>query len=88
MRKASIVAGSVAMAAAGSAIFGGVALAGHHHGDHNTKGGNGNGGDATNNCLNVGVGVLSGIGVAGDGDSREGTCKANANGTGGDAGDY
>jgi len=58
MRKASVVAGSIATATAGSAIFGGVALAcGHHHGghhesNHSTEGGNGTGGDATNNCLN------------------------------------
>ena len=103
MRRASVVAGSIAVATAGSAIFGGVALASnchkhnshhnghhnnHHSSDHNTRGGDGNGGNATNNCLNVGVPILSGIGVGGSGSSDAGNCTANANGTGGDASDY
>ncbi|HEY9415019.1 MAG TPA: hypothetical protein VIQ30_09700 [Pseudonocardia sp.] len=102
MRKASIAIGTIAAAAAGSAVFGGVALAGnhccnshhngHHNGhshsnsyDHNSRGGDGVGGDATNNCLNVGVPILSGIGIGGQGAAGGAGCEANANGRGGDA---
>jgi len=99
MRKASVVAGSIAAATAGSAILGGVALAdchhhnshhnghhnGHHSSDHNTRGGDGVGGNATNNCLNVGVPILSGLGIGGSGDADGASCTANANGTGGNA---
>ena len=70
MRKTSVVAGTVAVAAAGSAVLGGVALAG---------------GEATNNCLNVGIPILSGIGVAGQGQASGASCSATANGTGGSA---
>ena len=99
MRKASVVAGSIAAATAGSAIFGGIALASncpkyksehkhhsaHHSSDHNTRGGDGYGGNATNNCLNVGAPILSGIGVGGSGSADGASCTANANGSGGNA---
>jgi hypothetical protein len=86
MRKSSVVAGTVAAATAGSALFGGVALAwgGHHHG-YFDRGGNGVGGKATNNCLNIGIPILSGLGVGGTGDAKGATCSASANGTGGGA---
>src|SRR5581483_8041177 len=96
MRKASIVAGSIAAATAGSAAFGGIALAScHHHSEHHwgghrtshesDRGGNGTGGTATNNCLNIGVPILSGIGIAGTGAASGASCTATANGTGGNA---
>ena len=55
--------------------FAGVALAG--------GGGNGVGGTATNNCLNVGIDLLAGTGVAGQGTALAATCNATANGSGG-----
>jgi hypothetical protein len=105
MGKASKTAVSVAIAAAGSMLFGGVALACvHHDGEHynggheghvsytayyrtddNSHGGNGHGGHATNNCLNVGVPVLSGIGAGGQGGAHGASCNASANGRGGNA---
>jgi hypothetical protein len=88
MRKASVVARTVAVAAAGSALFGGVAFAWggwHHHHHYFDEGGNGTGGTATNNCINVGAPILSGIGIAGWGGARGATCSASANGYGGDA---
>ncbi|MBA2322568.1 MAG: hypothetical protein H0V92_00595 [Pseudonocardiales bacterium] len=94
MQKRSVVAGSVAFATAGSAMFGGVALAGNcdkSGGDdnssysHNSYGGDGKGGTATNNCLNVGVPILSGIGILGQGDAGGASCNASADGTGGAA---
>jgi hypothetical protein len=86
MRKASVVAASVAAATAGSAMLGGVALAwGGHHDSSIDRGGDGTGGKATNNCLNVGIPILSGNGVLGQGDAKGATCNATANGTGGSA---
>jgi hypothetical protein len=95
MRKASIAIGAIAAAAAGSAVFGGVALAGchdgchshhhHHHGDHNSRGGDAFGGDATNNCLNVGVPIASGNGILGQGEADGASCHASANAYGGDS---
>ncbi|MBA2324871.1 MAG: hypothetical protein H0V92_12965 [Pseudonocardiales bacterium] len=98
MQKRSVVAGSIAMAAAGSAMFGGVALAGGDgcgggcgegdggdHYSHNTEGGDGKGGTATNNCLNLGIPILSGIGILGQGSTDAASCTATANGTGGGA---
>jgi len=42
----------------------------------------GNGGTATNNCLNVGIPILSGINViAGQGTAIAASCTANANGS-------
>jgi len=41
----------------------------------------GNGGSATNNCVNVGVPILSGIGLlAGEGAVSAASCSASANG--------
>lgn len=91
MRKASVVARSIAVAIAGSAILGGgVALADchhhkHHDSDHDAKGGDGKGGTAINNCIIIGGSVLSGEGIGGSGTSDGGKCVANANGGGGDA---
>ena len=84
MRKTSVAAASVALATAGSAVLGGVALAGGHHHYHGEYAGNGEGGKAINNCLNVGIPILSGIGLGGEGKSKGASCKANANGYGGD----
>ncbi|MDQ2708275.1 MAG: hypothetical protein M3Z25_11820 [Actinomycetota bacterium] len=77
MNKVKIGASVLAVAAAGSAVLGGVALA--------ATGGSGTGGTATNNCLNVGIPILSGIGVLGQGTSSGASCAATANGTGGSA---
>jgi hypothetical protein len=94
MRKASIAARSIAVAIAGSAILGGVALAdchhhshdgGHRESDHNAKGGDGKGGTAINNCIIIGGSVLSGNGVGGNGSADGGKCIAYANGDGGNA---
>jgi hypothetical protein len=97
MRKASIAIGTIAAATAGSAVFGGVALAGchdgchshhhgHHHGSyHHTRGGDAFGGEATNNCLNVGVPILSGDAIGGSGKAQGAGCYASANASGGDA---
>ncbi|MDQ2708274.1 MAG: hypothetical protein M3Z25_11815 [Actinomycetota bacterium] len=97
MQKRSVVAGSIAMATAGSAMFGGIALAGgegcggcgegHGGGEHHSssEGGNGTGGTATNNCLNVGIPILSGLGILGQGKADGASCTATANGTGGNA---
>jgi hypothetical protein len=87
MRKASVVTGSIAVATLGSAVLGGVALAGGHHyySDDDSYGGEGKGGEATNNCLNVGIPILSGLGLGGSGDAEGATCDADASGTGGDA---
>ena len=94
MRKSFITAAVLALATAGSMTFvGGTALAGgchegcggeHHQSDEDT-GGAGTGGTATNNCLNVGIPIVSGNGVAGTGSAPGATCNASANGTGGAA---
>jgi len=68
----------VALAGTG---FSGMAMAGGDGG----VGGNGAGGTATNNCLNVGVPILSGTGIAGQGTAVGAQCNATANGTGGNA---
>ncbi len=81
MRKSSIGVAILATAASGSAVLGGVALAT----DGNSFAGSGTGGTATNNCLNVGVPVLSGIGLGGSGVASGASCAAAANGTGGSA---
>ncbi|MBA2324870.1 MAG: hypothetical protein H0V92_12960 [Pseudonocardiales bacterium] len=80
MNKVKIGTSVLAVAAAGSAVLGGVALA-----SGSASGGDGSGGTATNNCLNVGVPILSGIGVLGQGTSSGASCTATANGTGGAA---
>lgn len=83
MRKASAVAGLLAVVTSGSMMLGGTALAWHHHWWSDDDGGNGKGGTATNNCINVGVPILSGIGVAGSGVADGASCVASANGSGG-----
>lgn len=86
MHKASAVAGLLAVVTSGSMMLGGTALAWHHHHWwHDSDGGNGKGGTATNNCLNVGVPILSGIGLAGSGAASGASCVASANGSGGNA---
>lgn len=85
MRKSAVVAGTVAAAAAGSAAFGGVALAWDGHHSHFARGGNGARGKAANNCLNIGIPILSGIGLGGSGKASGATCNASTNGTGGSA---
>jgi len=67
----------VAVAVAASALLGGVALA--------DTGGSGTGGTATDNCVNVGIPILSGIGIAGTGVASGASCVATANGSGGSA---
>ncbi|HJQ64913.1 MAG TPA: hypothetical protein VJ816_00980 [Gemmatimonadales bacterium] len=79
MRKAPVMAGLLAVVASGAMLMEGTAIAGHHH----HRGGNGYGGDATNNCINVGVPILSGIGIAGSGHASGARCRASANGNGG-----
>jgi hypothetical protein len=74
MRK-TIFAGILVAATAGTALLSGSALA--------DSGGAGTGGTATNNCLNVGIPILSGLGVAGTGIASAASCAATANGTGG-----
>jgi hypothetical protein len=100
MRKSTIVLGSVAVAAIGSTALGGMALAGGHHHcceykhshskgksySDNDYARGGDGGKATNNCVNIGVPILSGIGVGGEGKAGGAGCTANANG--GDATAY
>jgi hypothetical protein len=76
MRK-TICAAILVAAAVGTSLLSGTALA--------DSGGNGTGGSATNNCLNVGVPILSGLGVAGHGTATAASCDASANGTGGSA---
>jgi hypothetical protein len=74
MRKSFVVPALLALGVS-SALLSGVALA--------DTGGAGSGGSATNNCLNVGVPILSGLGVAGTGTATAASCGATANGTGG-----
>jgi hypothetical protein len=74
MRK-SFVASALLAVVVGSTVLSGVALA--------DSGGSGTGGTATNNCLNVGVDLLAGIGVAGTGIANAASCTATANGNGG-----
>jgi len=80
MSKANIGVAVLVAGAAGSVALGGVALAWVGN-----AGGAGTGGTSTNNCVPIGVNVLSGIGVAGTGAARAGSCDATANGTGGNA---
>jgi hypothetical protein len=78
MSKTKIGVAALATVAAGSAALSGVALAGI-----GSQGGSGTGGTATNNCLNVGLNLLSGLGIAGQGTALAATCNATANGSGG-----
>ena len=71
---------AAAVVALTGAGFAGTALA------WGNQGGNGAGGNATNNCLNVGIPILSGTGIAGQGTASAASCNATANGTGGNAG--
>jgi hypothetical protein len=58
-----------------------VALAGTGFAGTALAWGGGNGGTATNNCLNVGIPILSGLNViAGQGTAIAASCNANANG--------
>jgi len=85
LRKSSIAAAVIAAATAGSALFSGVALAGAGDDITNT-GGNGGNASATNNCVNVGVPILSGIAVGGTASATGAHCTANATGGAGGAG--
>lgn len=100
MRKASIVASTIAVAAIGSTGLGGLALAGskhcceskhshksksHKHSHGNDYARGGDGGKAINNCLNVGVLPIA-VGALGQADSNSQYCSANA--SGGDASNY
>jgi len=98
MRKSTIALGLLSLATAGSMTFvGGTALAGCGSCESSCSsscsapsvsgntGGSGTGGTATNNCVNVGVPILSGIGIAGTGSASGASCDATANGTGGNA---
>ena len=80
MFKTKIAVAVLATAACGSVALGGIALAGI--GD---SGGAGIGGTATDNCVPIGVNVLSGLGVIGQGTALAGTCAASAQGIGGHA---
>jgi len=80
MTKTKIGVAVLATAAAGSVALGGIALAGVGN-----AGGSGTGGAATNNCLNVGLDLISGLGVAGTGTATGASCAASANGAGGSA---
>lgn len=80
-RKAAISA--AAFATVGSALFGGAAMASDIVND---GGAGGNGGTSTNNCLNVGVPVLSGIAVGGTASAVGAHCTSAANGGAGGAG--
>jgi hypothetical protein len=76
MRKSFITAALLA-AVAGSTLLSGTALAG---------GGSGTGGSGNNNCIPVGVNVLSGIGLlVGQGAAGAGSCSVDASGHGGNA---
>lgn len=83
MRKASAVAGLLAVVTSGSMLLGGTALAWHHHWWSDGDGGNGKGGTATNNCINVGAPILSGVGLSGSGAAGGASCVASADGSGG-----
>ncbi len=99
MRKSTIALGLLSLATAGSmTLVGGTALAGCGSCESSCSnscssgpsvggntGGSGTGGTATNNCVNVGVPILSGIGIAGEGSASGASCNATANGTGGNA---
>jgi hypothetical protein len=81
MRKSFIAAAVLGLATGGSVMLGGTALAWDDEG----SGGAGTGGSATNNCINVGVPLIAGNGVLGQGTAVGASCDASANGTGGNA---
>jgi hypothetical protein len=61
-------------------MFGGTALA------WDGEGGAGTGGSGTNNCIPIGVNLLSGIGLlVGQGAASAGSCSVDASGHGGNA---
>ncbi|MGI8814929.1 MAG: hypothetical protein ACR2G2_06490 [Pseudonocardia sp.] len=72
MRKICLAVAIVGATAAGTM---GTALAGDD--------GGGSGGSATNNCLGIGINLLSGIGVLGQGVASAANCTATADGSGG-----
>ena len=81
LRKTSAAAAVIAFATAGSALFGGVALADVA----NTGGAGGAGGVAENNCLNLAVQVPV-LNLFNSNPSNAASCTATANGgAGGDA---
>jgi len=73
------------VAAAAVVALAGAGFAGTAFAWGEEEGGNGTGGTATNNCLNIGIPILSGTGIAGHGLAVGAQCNATANGTGGDA---
>jgi hypothetical protein len=77
MTKTQIGAAALAAAATGALALGGTALAG---GGIDDVAVGGKGGTATNNCLNVGIPILSGLGIAGQGSGTGASCNATANG--------
>lgn len=78
MTKTQIGAAALA-AVAGASALGGTALAGYGGaGDSVATGGKG--GTATNNCLNIGLPILSGLGIGGQGSATGAQCNASANG--------
>jgi len=89
-RKAAIAA--VAFATVGSTLFGGVALAddgkgkGKHGNDVTNTGGRGGDATATNNCLNIGIPILSGLAIGGTSSATGAYCEANATGGAGGVG--
>jgi hypothetical protein len=86
-RRVSVGLAIAALSAAGSAMFGGVALAGEdhgdHHGDHNNEGGKGGGGGDTKVFCAIPIGVSGAILGQSDDVSQ---CNAYG-GNGGDGGD-
>lgn len=82
--KTQIGAAALAAAATGALALGGTALAGAGGVDDVAVGGKG--GTATNNCLNIGIPILSGLGIGGQGSATGAGCTATANG--GDATTY
>ncbi|MGH8964547.1 MAG: hypothetical protein ACRDXB_04340 [Actinomycetes bacterium] len=81
MRKTSVLSAVAAFALAGTALFGGAAMAGGHDDVTNTGGAGGAGGGAATDCfLPVGVSVGAIIGQGGD------VAQCNAAGGAGGAG--
>jgi hypothetical protein len=86
-RKAATAA--VAFATVGSTLFGGVALANdgkNGHNDIRNTGGAGGNGTATNNCLNIGIPILSGLALGGTASATGASCTATATGGAGGVG--
>jgi hypothetical protein len=83
-RKAATAA--VAFATVGSTLFGGAALAGDGRDITNDGGAGGAGGTATNNCLNIGIPILSGLALGGTSSATGASCTATAPGGAGGTG--